>query len=69
MAALLDACPAVVVSGTLENQGIFHDCFDHVVLLSASLRVLLERVRMRTTNPYGRSEIYQMEIWQYVETV
>ncbi|MGY1608410.1 AAA family ATPase [Geodermatophilus sp. SYSU D00700] len=55
MSRLLDTHPDVVVSGTVENQGRFYDRFEHVVLLSAPLPVLLERVRTRTGNPYGRT--------------
>lgn len=69
MAALLEAHPTVVVSGTVENQVHFYDRFDHVVLLSAPLAVLLERARMRTNNPYGRTAEEQAEIGGYVETV
>jgi len=43
----------VVVSGTVESQGRFYDRFEYVVLLSAPLDVLLERVSRRTNNPYG----------------
>ena len=56
MAALLAAAPDVVVSGTVSNQGRFYDRFEHVVLLSAPVDVLLERVRRRTNNPYGTTE-------------
>lgn len=69
MAALLEAHPTVVVSGTVENQVHFYDRFDHVVLLSAPLAVLLERARMRTNNPYGRTAEEQAEIGVYVETI
>jgi shikimate kinase len=67
MHALLAAHPAIVVSGTVENQGRF--AFDHVVLLSAPLEVLLERVRTRTTNPYGATAAQRAEIAGYVATV
>ena len=56
----------VVVSGTVENQGGFYDRFDHVVLLSAPVDTLIERVRTRTNNPYGRSPEQQDEIRRYV---
>lgn len=69
MAALLDAHTEVVVSGTAENQGRFYDRFEHVVLLSAPLPVLLERVRRRPNNPYGRSAEQRAEIAGYHETV
>ena len=51
MAALLAAEPDVVVSGTVSNQRRFYDRFEHVVLLSAPVEVLLERVRRRTKQP------------------
>ena len=69
MARLLASTPAVVVSGTVENQGRFYDRFDHVVLLSAPLDVLIERVSTRTNNPYGNDPDQQAEIAGYVETV
>lgn len=69
MAALLAEPGTVVVSGTVENQGEFYDRFEHVVLLSAPVDVLLERVSTRTTNPYGRTPEQRAEIAGYVETV
>lgn len=58
-----------VISGTVDNQGRFYDRFEHVVLLSAPVEVLLERVRSRTTNPYGRTHTQQEEIRRYVDEV
>src|ERR1700710_2908332 len=55
MDKLLAEHSAVIVSGTVENQGRFYDRFDHVVLLSAPMHVLMDRVRGRTNNPYGKS--------------
>ena len=69
MARLLSTHPDVVVSGTVENQGTFYDRFEHVVLLSAPVQVLLDRVRLRTNNPYGRSEEQQAEIVHFTRTV
>lgn len=69
MADLLDRHHAIVVSGTVENQGSFYDRFDAVVLLSAPVNVLLERVRTRTSNPYGKTEAQQREIRRYVVEV
>lgn len=43
------------VSGTATNQGRFYPRFDAVVLLSAPVDVLLERIDRRTANPYGKS--------------
>ena len=42
------------VSGTVSNQGKFYPRFDAVVLLSAPVDVLLERIETRTTNSYGK---------------
>jgi shikimate kinase len=58
-----------VVSGTVSNQGSFYDRFEHVVLLSAPVEVLLERVSRRTTNPYGREPDQRAEIIRHVATV
>jgi dephospho-CoA kinase len=69
--ALLDAHHegALFVSGSVPNQGQFYPRFDAVVLLSAPLDVLLERVRSRTANPYGTSEAEQALIAQDVHTI
>jgi dephospho-CoA kinase len=69
MSKLLDREPDVVVAGTVDNQGDFYDRFDHVVLLSAPLDVLIQRVSSRTTNSYGQTADEQAEIAQYVQTV
>src|SRR4051794_34747922 len=69
MAALLAGAAEVVVSGTAENQVRFYDRFDHVVLLSAPLPVLLERVTTRTNNPYGRTAAERADIERYVAEV
>ena len=69
MAALLAAAPDVVVSGTVSNQGRFYDRFEQVVLLSAPVDVLHERVRRRTNNPYGTTQRQQAEIAEYTRTV
>ena len=43
------------VAGCEENQGTFHPQFDHIVLLSAPLETMVERLQTRTNNPYGKS--------------
>jgi shikimate kinase len=57
------------LSGTVENQVHFYDRFEHIVLLSAPLAVLMQRLRDRTNNPYGRSSAERAETARYVETV
>lgn len=69
MATLLAERGEVVVSGTVANQGAFYDRFDHVVLLSAPLGVLLDRVATRSNNPYGKTAEQQAEIERYVREV
>jgi dephospho-CoA kinase len=43
------------VSGAASNQGRFYAHFDAVVLLSAPLEVLLDRIEGRTTNDFGKA--------------
>ncbi|WP_327638088.1 AAA family ATPase [Kribbella sp. NBC_00482] len=69
MSELLAQHPDVIVSGTVENQGKFYDRFDHVVLLTAPLDILIERVSRRTNNPYGQTPAQQAEIAHYAQTV
>jgi len=66
MSALLESESSLVVSGTVENQGHFYDRFSVVVLLSAPVEVLIERVSVRTNNSYGSSGADQSEIRQHV---
>ncbi len=47
---------ALFVVGTVANQGKFYPRFDAVVLLSAPLDVILERVASRDSNPYGKTD-------------
>lgn len=69
MTELLAARAELVVSGTVANQGRFYDRFDHVVLLSAPLDVLLARVAQRSNNPYGQTAEHRAEIERYVVEV
>ena len=69
MDELLARHPEVVVSGTVDNQAQFYDRFDHVVLISVPDDVIVERVRARTTNPYGKTPEQLAEILGYVATV
>ena len=69
MTALLESHPDLVVCGTAENQRRFREWFHHVVLLSAPLDVLMDRVRTRTDNPYGSTHAQREEIRGYVRDV
>lgn len=69
MDSLLSQHDDIVVSGTAENQGKFYDRFDHVILLSAPVETLIERVSRRTNNPYGHAQGHQDEIRTYVREI
>lgn len=43
------------IAGTVWNQGAFYPRFDEIVLLSAPLAVVLDRVANRDTNPFGKT--------------
>ena len=43
------------VAGCEENQTRFHAQFDHIVLLSAPIDTLVERLATRTNNSYGKT--------------
>ena len=59
----------LVVSGTVENQVQFYDRFSQIVLLTAPLNVLLQRVAHRTNNSYGTTQADRDEIARHVSTV
>lgn len=69
MNLLLATHADIVVSGTVENQIDFYDSFNHIVLLSAPIEVLLDRVSRRTNNPYGTSMQQQHEIRHFIAKV
>lgn len=69
MAALLAGRAQLVVSGTVANQGRFYDRFHSVVLLSAPLGVLLDRVAARSNNPYGKTAEQRAEIERHIREV
>jgi shikimate kinase len=69
IAALLAEDGPLIVSGTTRNQVVLYPLFDHIVLLSAPSEVLVERLRTRTTNPYGKDPTQIAETLDYLETV
>lgn len=52
----------LIIAGTVANQGRFSSRFDAVVLLTAPVEVMLERLRTRTTNDFGKSADDQAKI-------
>jgi RNase adaptor protein for sRNA GlmZ degradation len=57
------------VAGTVANQGGFYPRFAEIVLLSAPLPVLLDRIATRTNNPFGRTESERRRIIADTEVV
>jgi len=57
------------VSGAVRNQTKFYPQFDHVVLLTAPVAVITERLAVRTNNPYGKSQADLAEVLALKETV
>jgi dephospho-CoA kinase len=60
---------ALFVSARVSNQGKFYDRFDHVVLLTASEEVTVERLARRTNNPYGKTAAEVDQVLAYKKTV
>lgn len=71
MARLLSTEDADVlfVSGAARNQTKFYARFDHVVLLTAPVGVITERLASRTNNPYGKDAAELAEVLDLKETV
>jgi dephospho-CoA kinase len=57
------------VAGCEENQVRFHPQFDHIVLLSAPLQTMLERLATRSDNPFGKTPEQLRRIREDVEAV
>ncbi|WP_019926584.1 AAA family ATPase [Nocardia sp. BMG111209] len=43
------------IAGTVSNQVAFYPRFDEIVLLSAPIELLLDRIVRRDTNPFGKA--------------
>ena len=50
------------IQGTVANQGRFYDQLDAIVLLSAPLDVVLDRLERRTNNPFGKTTAQRLQI-------
>ncbi len=50
------------VQGTVANQGRFYERFDAIVLLSAPTDVVLDRLKSRTNNPFGKTAEQRLKI-------
>lgn len=60
---------SLFVGGYVRNQSKFYDRFDAVVLLSAPVEVILDRVARRTTNSYGKTPLERAMILVDLEEV
>src|SRR5215204_5990532 len=69
MSVLLAEHATIAVCGTAQNQGRFYDRFEHVIYLRVPLEELLDRVRTRTNNPYGKAANQRADIPRYVAEV
>jgi dephospho-CoA kinase len=57
------------VSGCTENMVAFYPLFHEIVLLSAPRDVIVQRLRDRAGNPYGKKPEELAEVLGYLETV
>jgi dephospho-CoA kinase len=64
-----DTGDLLFLSGCAENQGKFYGLLDEVILLSAPKDVMIERLRTRTNNSYGKAPEELSLVLHYVETV
>ena len=71
MARLLatEDADVLFVSGAVRNQTKFYPQFDHVVLLTAPVAVITERLAARSNNPYGKDPAELAEVLSLKETV
>jgi shikimate kinase len=57
------------VSGCKSNQARFYAQFDHIVLLSAPIPLIVERLATRTTNSYGKHPDELARVLRHLHTV
>lgn len=50
------------VQGTVANQGRFYHRFDAIVLLTAPIEVIFDRLRTRANNPFGKTDAERRQI-------
>lgn len=57
------------LAGTSPNQGKFYPLFDHIILLSAPVDVILERLATRKDNSYGTTPRSRERVLEHIHTV
>jgi dephospho-CoA kinase len=50
------------VQGTVANQARFYSRFDAILLLSAPIEVIFDRLDSRTNNPFGKTHAERLQI-------
>jgi shikimate kinase len=65
----IEDADVVFLSGCASNMGQFLPRFDHVILLSAPAGVIVERLRTRTNNPYGKHPDEVARVLDLLQTV
>ncbi len=64
-----DDVRALFLAGCRSNQGLFYPRLDAVVLLTAPVDVLLDRIARRDDNPYGKSDEERALVVHHAATV
>lgn len=57
------------LAGTALNQRKFYPQFDYIILLSAPVGVIVERLATRTNNPYGTTPRTLARVLDHLKTV
>jgi shikimate kinase len=57
------------LSGCASNMGKFRSQFDQIILLSAPVDVIVERLASRTNNPYGKRSYEVDRVLELIKTV
>ena len=57
------------LSGCATNQAIFYPQFDHIILLSAPVALMTERLATRTTKSYGKDPNKLAEVLHFTKTI
>ena len=64
-----DDVDVVFVGGCKSNQVKFYEQFNHIVLLTAPVRLLVERLSTRTSNPYGKQPDELARVLRHLQTI
>jgi shikimate kinase len=65
----IEDADVLFLNGCASNMGQFLPRFDHAILLSAPADVLVERLRSRTNNPYGKHPDEVARVLDLLQTV